>query len=235
MHVCVSTACHRHTRLTDYHFLFNPLLGRRRHGGGRQQPLHRPGLPRGVCAHRAQAPGPRRDLPRHQPRQLRLAPVRRGGGGEGPAGQAAAGGVRYVWVCIVASPLHNSPPHNTRNTTHLHLPPGPIVSLNRFERKKNIGLALEAFAAVRQELLSRRATAEDKAAAQAMRLVIAGACLGARSHSLSFPDGRPTTLTSHHHKCTRRRIRRGGARERGVPRGAKGAGAGARPPFFIRG
>lgn len=51
---------------------------------------------------------------------------------------------------------------------------GPLVSLNRFERKKNIALALEAFALVRQRLLARGASASDRAAAQAMRLVVAG-------------------------------------------------------------
>jgi alpha-1,3/alpha-1,6-mannosyltransferase len=65
----------------------------------------------------------------------------------------------------------------TINTFNTNTKSGPIVSLNRFERKKNIALALEAFAAVRRELSARGSPVTDKAAAQAMRLVIAGGCL----------------------------------------------------------
>jgi glycosyltransferase involved in cell wall biosynthesis len=44
--------------------------------------------------------------------------------------------------------------------------PGPIVSLNRFERKKNISLAIEAFALVCQGL--------SQAERRKLRLIIAG-------------------------------------------------------------
>jgi glycosyltransferase involved in cell wall biosynthesis len=72
---------------------------------------------------------------------------------------------------------HPSQQHDTpqQHDTTRRVTAGPIVSLNRFERKKNVGLALEAFAAVRQELLARGASSADKSGAQAMRLVVAGA------------------------------------------------------------
>lgn len=54
---------------------------------------------------------------------------------------------------------------------HNYLPIiGPIVSLNRFERKKNIGLALEAFAIVRSALVQTR----DTASLEKLKLFIAG-------------------------------------------------------------
>jgi alpha-1,3/alpha-1,6-mannosyltransferase len=46
---------------------------------------------------------------------------------------------------------------------------GPVVSINRFERKKNIGLALEAFAIVRKALEKERSPVLAR-----LKLVVAG-------------------------------------------------------------
>lgn len=63
------------------------------------------------------------------------------------------------------SPNANTPP-NSANVFWVCVP-GPIVSLNRFERKKNIGLALEAFSLVLQRL-------QDKPVAKNLQLIVAG-------------------------------------------------------------
>lgn len=59
---------------------------------------------------------------------------------------------------------------------------GPITSLNRYERKKNVGLALEAFAVVKQKLDetqgARRAT---RSTSWTPTLVIAGESAGGRA------------------------------------------------------